>query len=733
MRSFIFIILSLIFYFSFFSRGLYFEKDLYGVHILIYVMYIILIVRLLVRKEESNVIYFSFLYIIPLLYIIAISYALFPLGAVHQALKWLTFVSFFIVIYWASYQTEWVKKWLPYIFQFTGVSISIHMFLNVLGVIESVSALKNDRFYGSLQYPNTFGMVIGVFFMFSLIMLTKRKLILREIIIYSLPLTIYLYVLVGTLSRGMFVVLPIALIVTFLFRNIKSQLFMVVTIIVASMFTIIEFIVPMSNVMMTVGILFFSLLTVVVVYYLRQLFIVKGTLKLFSDKPVYTFILPVITSVLGILLVFDLLSNGFVYRILPSTAQQLVDRLSRTSSFDARVLFVQDSFELSKQAPLFGIGGEGFTSVYRGIQQVPYRSKRIHNEFMEVLVNLGWFGVIMFTIVAAILLYWIYVNWKKSARNSIHLAVFIGLLIIFLHSLLDFDMQYAATWFLLLWLLTMSLATETSWLTEGTERIFSRWKRTSQIVLYSATVFAIGGIIVSASFSSAEQSFSTYRHTQDIDYVYEAMKKNPYKSDFIVSYGRALHRLDEDHRDEIQSLAEKLAKLEPRNSHVLEDAAHLASLASNEDLEIQYYYDALSVDNFYEDLYEKLFPLLLADGSPENAKEIIRLFNQFEATYDELMSTPEGQRLNVRGFGYTDKIITQAAQAYYLLEEETELQRLLSLPIEKGATKIELLALNVLLLERKGDSASINELLTVHEIEASELAEKKQQFKEKYE
>jgi len=724
MRTFIFIVLSAIFYLSFFARGLYFEKDLYGVQILIYITFIVLSLRLIIKKEKTSAIYFSFIFVIPLMYLLSITYAEFPLGSIHQAFKWLTYSMFFILLFWSTYSNEKLKKWLPYIFQLTGLSISIHMYLNVLGIIESPSAFIFNRFSSVLQYPNTFAMVIGVFFLYSLVLLTKEKLNTRDIIIYSAPLTIYVYMLFGTLSRGMFIVLPLVLIIALALRNISNQALMLVIFVSASLYTVLDFLIPMNTVLKIIALLSFSTLTVIVTFYTKK-FTSKSNL-LQKNKLIYSFILPIIMLVSGILLILDLLFKGAVYRILPTTAQELVDRLNESSTLRERFLFIQDSFELSKQSPVIGFGGEGFTVLYYNVQQLPYRSKRIHNEFMEILVDLGWLGIILFIAVFSLLFVFLYKNMKSSSEKTIHIAVFLSLLQILLHSLLDFNMHYAISWFIVFWLLTISFSQDKFWTEIKVIQFFEQHFKLKKITFHVMSLIAFIAIFINFNFISAEQSFAHFKQTGAIESIENSVRKNPFKRQYLFEYGKVLHSINDN---EIDNVIQKLIKLEPNNSITLEMVAYLFELQKKYDEALEYYEEALSLDRYNTNLYVKVSSLQLETGTQENIEKVPRLFEQFETIYKEFQKNPIGEAHNSREFNLSDDIIINVAKAYFMLENYEILSNLLNYPIDEEDTFVELISLIELSKPNKETKELINSLIEENDLERKEIKVKKNKLK----
>ena len=122
------------------------------------------------------------------------------------------------------------------------------------------------------------------------------------------------------------------------------------------------------------------------------------------------------------------------------------DRYLTTSAGDStllvRLLYYKDALKIIAEHP-FGIGYMGYP-VLRGYYQTGvYHVTYIHNEILQLLVDVGWIPTALF--VAA--LFGSFFRKGKSGTERIMLIVIMA------HSMMDFDFQFTAIWFLLLPLL----------------------------------------------------------------------------------------------------------------------------------------------------------------------------------------------------------------------------------------------------------------------------------------
>ncbi len=136
---------------------------------------------------------------------------------------------------------------------------------------------------------------------------------------------------------------------------------------------------------------------------------------------------------------------GVAYMLLSGNTA-LMDRLLSISftesTFVGRLLYYQDALPTIAQRP-FGLGYLGYLYLQRGFQTGVYSVRCIHNDFLQVLLDVGWIPfVAMVSAVIATL---------KSKRVTKQKKLL--LVVLALHSAFDFDLQYIAMFFLFVLLL----------------------------------------------------------------------------------------------------------------------------------------------------------------------------------------------------------------------------------------------------------------------------------------
>ncbi len=114
-----------------------------------------------------------------------------------------------------------------------------------------------------------------------------------------------------------------------------------------------------------------------------------------------------------------------------------------TSTISARLLMFRDAVSLFREAPWLGQGGDAWRSAYRGVQSAPYAGSVMHSGLLDMLLNLGLIG-------GAVWLGWLVVQgYRLAARRS---EWFWAYLILVLHGLVDFDWAFGVYGVLLIWI-----------------------------------------------------------------------------------------------------------------------------------------------------------------------------------------------------------------------------------------------------------------------------------------
>ncbi|REE92814.1 O-antigen ligase [Paenibacillus taihuensis] len=117
----------------------------------------------------------------------------------------------------------------------------------------------------------------------------------------------------------------------------------------------------------------------------------------------------------------------------------------------ARGLFYHDAWTLIRRAPLLGRGGESWRMLFTQVQSQPYVGNEVHSGYLELALDLGILGLIVFAVIGIVLL-------KRVWQADRIVLVPIGVLL--LHAAVDFDMSFGYYWLLLVGFVVYGMGSE---------------------------------------------------------------------------------------------------------------------------------------------------------------------------------------------------------------------------------------------------------------------------------
>lgn len=735
MHWFMFGILALLFLFTPYNQGLYFINDFYSISLILLFLFIILYVRLLLYKEIDQIKTVQIVLLLPLCYLLSIFVAESPESSWNMLIRWMTYTSFFLLLYWSTQQMK-VKKWMPVIFQLTGIWMALHMLFINKGWLSFSNSVVAERFAGVFQYPNTFGMIMALFFIFSLAIITDEEMSTKVLVFYSFPLVIYFVCFLLAYSRGMFLILPFVWFIGLLLFSMKKQVEYAWNTVVTSSFAFIVFRLSLSKgESVNIGLLLLMVIISVLLiiggkeFLNRKIFNMKK-LNMFMDKKTSRFLLPLFVLVMSIALVLDLKNDGFIYQALPENLQVRVDGISTNSATaQERLIFIEDAFEISKHSPIIGFGGEAWATIYKKYQQTPYISNKIHNGYMEWFVDNGWLGMIVIISVFSFLFYKLYHSSPNNRHNSIHTSVVVSLLTVFIHSFIDFNFSYGTIWFIVFWLIVMgTYSSETKKLNNKKQNIEKRFLKLITVTLSLFTIVLCISFVFSFRFMHAAQDFNKAKQTESLtskkELLEEAVRKNPYNTTYMKNLSDVYILIYENYneiefKEKAIKLIEKNINLEPNNPDVWVQAATLAEKLEIEEQAIHYYDEALKIDYFNKKLYERITELKVKralsdiESNIDYAESAINDYKEAIQLNKKLLEKSLDEAFNSRDFEITPKLNYYGSLAYFLLEDYEKIIQIFQDSEEHVTDDLQLRAIAILAYENMDEEQKAQKLYDV--------------------
>lgn len=155
----------------------------------------------------------------------------------------------------------------------------------------------------------------------------------------------------------------------------------------------------------------------------------------------------------GSLRLDQLTVNGKAQSMLLARAipQSIYHRLIGISGTDLsvweRIDFWHDGMKMFAASPILGWGGNAWQAIYQGYQSFNYSSNQAHSSLVDAMVSYGIFGLVFVLAIAAAFVMALRRAWGKGDASGVALVAG-G--VIWLHSLMDFDLSLAAV-LLFLW------------------------------------------------------------------------------------------------------------------------------------------------------------------------------------------------------------------------------------------------------------------------------------------
>ena len=103
-----------------------------------------------------------------------------------------------------------------------------------------------------------------------------------------------------------------------------------------------------------------------------------------------------------------------------------------------RGVFIVDGIKLVSENLFFGIGGNGWEHCYKSVQSYSYDARYSHCYLITLLIENGILGVIAFLGIVILLVKTLY----KNRKNNKCVITGVVVLLILLHSMMDFDMEF---------------------------------------------------------------------------------------------------------------------------------------------------------------------------------------------------------------------------------------------------------------------------------------------------
>lgn len=675
LRFWLLVGISLLLFFASFLKGLYFDEDFYPIQLLLYGSSIFLIVYLFFKKELNAVFYPLIFFILPAILVFSLINAATPMGAWQAILKWTAYGCFFLLVYYVTRDARY-KSLLSKVILFTGFCISLYSIAVYGGLLEFTGAISSGRLGGVYQYPNTFGLIMAALWLLALLHISASSITRKFAVLISTSLMPFILGLFLSGSRGVWILLPLIWIIGLLFMRLPQQFMYILASIVSAGMAILIFLVASDHESSILTYLLLSMvLMMIVMYFLYQLMqklIETSLYKKVESTKFVRLVAPSVLFILSILLLMDLKFQGLIYSVLPSHFTERIE--FGFDTFQERLIIANDAIQASKDSLIQGYGGNGWSVIYTNYQSLPYLTKSLHNGYLEWLISSGIPGLIAFI---TIIVYFLVVIWKGLAKSEVNLIVLLPLLLIFLHSLIDFNLSYGAVWFLVLSLIALGLPD--SQIVQG----MKQWKLNTFYILATILILVTAG--QSYRFIKSDQLFdqaiAEESLTQKQKLVDASLQYNNYDLEKWNTLGLLLSEDERGaNRENARRIADKIYSLEKTNSHglllsiqllfkngYLEDALKLSEYAIRIDP-----FDKNHLDlnlKLYTEISLNLIQQKESNSATDIAKKAARNYEKFQSEFESIKKRLPNEDFNSREFQVTDEFKYYGSLSYFIAKD----------------------------------------------------------------
>lgn len=692
----IFYALILLIFVAPFLRGLFFDLEFLIIHILTSVIFLYLLIAQKDREISIKILDFPTIAFL-ISYTIALFVALNLRNAVGEVFRYLNYFLLYILV--RSVCCDHVKKTrlLLNTIYISGIIESIIGLAAALGTVKIEGAYISGRIASTLGYSNALGgflipiLVIGIYL--SVIDNKKSLRLTYDIGNYLICLTI-----LGTVSRGAYLLLPIGLFLYMFFVPKKYKItilkgFVVPLFIVlligpkilstdANYGQILRWSMFLGGALLSAGISFVS---------------ESEAFKLVKEKRV--FIIATISVIVGVsgLLIYVKWSGSSAQ---PTTAPWVPTNISQRiitfglqdSSVRERAVIYQDAIKVIKDYPLLGIGGGGWAAIYNKYQSYAYFTTKTHNQLLQVWVEAGLPGLLSYLFLwgTPIILFFRLRKFQVNPEQHLmNVTLFLSIVIILLHSLIDFNLSLGASFIILLSLLAM-LKNSNDLSSEGLNKGKSFQINRGGFKTFSLVISCVFALVSASFLIGFIYSQAGAKNIKDWDLV-KANKNmkmahllDPINALYVADLAQILHYTGDPVDDmemvkEAKRYAQKAKSLAPTNVDIMmiKSKIHLSlsefpqAIAELEEVVTMFPFDNQGYENL-SDTYLKIGKYYLIKKNKLEAEKYLREVTKIPTRINERLSKvkPEHKALwsVTEMLAATPKVKSNAEAAAVLLQ-----------------------------------------------------------------
>lgn len=132
------------------------------------------------------------------------------------------------------------------------------------------------------------------------------------------------------------------------------------------------------------------------------------------------------------------------YKYLPNGIMRLFQTFNmKNISISERLSMYRSGLKLFAEHPIVGSGANTYANMYSKVREYSYTTKEVHSHYLDILMNYGIIGFIVFLLIIGITIY-DYIK-RSDKENILKKSMFLGWMLIVIHTTIDFDLSYLVT------------------------------------------------------------------------------------------------------------------------------------------------------------------------------------------------------------------------------------------------------------------------------------------------
>ncbi|WIF96083.1 O-antigen ligase family protein [Caminicella sporogenes] len=549
-QNFIFILFCILLFYPPFFRGLFFQRELMPTHIITSLIF--LSYYFMTKKEEKKLTWAEIgLLTIILLYIV--STCIFAVNINLSIQETLKYINYFLILYLAKNLIQDENRLNIVLMTLVSAGILV-VFIGIGSALETFK--YNGAFVGgmmnsTLQYHNTFG-VYCLAILFLAYMLAGR---LEGKFKYAISLATFMlfFGFIMSYSRGAWILLPLVGFIYYIFISEKYKISFIANLLgnlIGVIVVLKKFTDAIESTNKTIGWLW--ILIGIAISVIISQFIEKSLNKLSLNSKIYNIIIPAVALLVPITV---FLTKDILLGFLPSDLANRIGSISlKAETVTERAVFYKDAFKIIKDYPILGAGGGAWQTLYKAYQTYAYWTAQAHNYFMQLWIEIGTIGIIVFTSILLFYLYNTFMTYRKiqntNIKNSV-VAVFTAVITILIHSTIDFDLSLSAVSIILWGLMGIQLA-----LSKDIVQIKSKTMvKSKYLIAVLATVLLIVSSANYISFKSVNEGIELIKNVEiqeGFDKFKLAATLSPFNYNYLADYANLSYNIAIKNKDKNQ-------------------------------------------------------------------------------------------------------------------------------------------------------------------------------------